>query len=85
MKKIIFSVIFGCLVLTSNAFAKEELVEPINPDGQGRSLVNTDVATLTSRVNELERRVKDLEREQRFNQEQVRQLDRDVRDNFRRL
>ncbi len=70
----------GCLVLASGSFASadEDLVPPINPDAHGQALVSTDVSALNNKVSELERKVNDIEREQRFNQERLRQLDRDV-------
>ncbi len=80
MKKIIFLMIFGCLVISSNVFAKEELVPPINPDGNGRGLINTDVASLNAKVNELERKVNDLERDRHNDQDHIRQVERDVSD-----
>lgn len=88
MKKVIFLVLFGCVFLGSNAFAEEEetfYVPPIDPGVQQRGLVNTDVSNLTAKVSDLERKVNDIQRDQRFNQDKVRQLERDISDLKRRF
>lgn len=88
MKKVIFLVLFGCMILGSNAFAQTEEdfdVAPINPDVDGEGLVNTDVSDLSAKVSDLERKLNDVEREQRFNQDRVRQLERDLGEIKRRF
>ena len=88
MKKNIVLMVFGLMILAASAFAVTEdefAVEPVNPDVQGRGLVDTDVAALSSKVNELERNLNDIERDRRFDQERLRQLDRDVSDLKRRF
>lgn len=88
MKKVIFLALFGCVILGSNAFAQtadDFGTPPLNPDVQGRGLVNTDVSDLNTKVSDLQRKVNDLERDQRFNQDRVRQLERDLSDIKRRF
>lgn len=82
MRKFIFLLVFGLMVAGAHslAVADDDFAgkEPVNPDAQGRGLVDTDAAALNAKVNELERKINDIEREQRFSQDRVRQLDRDV-------
>lgn len=88
MKKVLFVMLLGCMFLGSNAFAETEedfTVPPINPNPGGRGLVNRDVADLSAKVSELERRINDIDRDRRFNEDRIRQLDRDVSDIKRRF
>lgn len=89
MKKILFLIVLGIVSLNANSFAlpkendavlREELVEPINP-----ALSSSDVAQLKAKVNDLERRLNDMDRDRRFTEDRLRQLDRDVNDIKRRF
>lgn len=89
MKKIFFLLAIVFLANSSNVFAlvkdneiTEELVEPSNPGLSGRG---SEIAYLTDKVNDLERRLNDMDRDRRFTQDRLRQLDRDVNDIKRRF
>ena len=101
MKKILFLLVLACFALNANSFAevqdeiqekpqkqakvkvREELVPPINPEEASAS--RTEIGTLRAKVNDLERRLNDIDRDRRFEQDRVRQLDRDVNDIKRRF
>ncbi len=51
----------------------------------GKDLVNTDISDINSKLSELERRVADIERDRRFEQDRTRQLEKDVNDLKRRF
>lgn len=86
MKKILLIAAVFCLISNLPAMADDEteLVPGIEDSGRGR-LVSDNHSTMNSKLNELERRVNDLERDRRSNDDKIRQIDREVNDLKRRF
>lgn len=85
MKRSAFFMFFYLCFSSSIMLANDFPDLPENPDAQGRGLINTDVAALNAKVSELERRINDMDRDRRFDQDRMRQLDRDVSELKRRF
>ena len=67
--------------ILKTAESKTDLVPPITPtNNTSGQLVNLDVSRLNARIYELERRVQDLERENRFQNDRISNLDRELDD-----
>ena len=85
MKKTVYLVLALCLMKSIVLFASDtgELApsaDSLRPKA-GRSneiLVNETISDLKAKVSELERRVNDMDKDRRFDQDRLRQLDRDV-------
>jgi hypothetical protein len=85
MKKILFTILM-VIALASVAFSatEEELVPIKNNQNNSGQLVDIETRRSSSKVDDLERRIRDLERAQRTTEDRVRDLDRQVSDLRRR-
>ena len=59
-------------------FVKSEKSAPVEPSSG--SLVNLDMSRATARIGDLERRIDDLERDKRFQDDRIRSLERSIDD-----
>lgn len=92
MRKILCLVFVFCLAQTAilKAADTSEIAPPTDsrrPQGtrESEQLYSENVADLKARVGELERRVNEMDRDRRFSEDRLRQLDRDVSELKRRF
>ena len=85
MRKTVYFVFALCFMRSVLLFASDagELApssDSLKPKAarSSESLVNETIFDLKAKVSELERRVNDMDKDRRFDQDRLRQLDRDV-------
>ncbi len=89
MKKILLLAAIFCVTGAGLAAAEVDgdfsAPDVKKPSRNAEELVSDHYSLLKAKVNELERRLNDMERDRRFDQDRLRQLDRDVSELKRRF